>query len=254
MMHSPVNGWFKALVFLLVCSFGGCALTGRQIPSYNAEISEIMASVEAQNQTVATVNGLGAITISDKGQISRYRLAWAAAFPDRIRLIVLFSGKPIESVAYDGQFLTLKSHTDAHALIKKKKKNPDLESLTTLPLRTEQIIEFLCGRIPIQPHRSAQLQKDIRGDYVLTLLNKKNHAVEILYLDDEKRVKAYDIPNKNQAHYQVTLKNSDSTLSSDLSFPSQITIDQNDRSLIMRIDQTQPNPDLPADAFKIVSE
>ncbi|MBU1169863.1 MAG: hypothetical protein KKD44_09910 [Proteobacteria bacterium] len=242
-----------SLVFLLlVFSLGGCALTSRSIPSYDPGIAEILARVENRNQTVLTLNGLGGITISDNAQATRYRLAWAAAVPDRIRMIVLFSGKPMESIVYDGHDLSIQSHTNAHELYKKRTKNPDLEKLTTLPLRTEQIIGFLSGRIPIEPHQGARLSNEADGGYVLSLLNRHKREVEIIYLDPEKHVTAYEITGKKKTRYRVDLKAFEDNNPSDLSFPSQLEIHQGDRSFILRVDQIQPNPDLPADAFKLV--
>lgn len=251
MIFPPVSRRLPVILFLLSVSLWGCSLMPPHRPSYSPQTAEILSSIDCQNQSVTAVNGLGSIMLSDNGQVTRYRLAWAAKFPDRLRMVVLFSGKPIETLIYDGRELILTSHTEAHEPIRKKTKNPNLERLTTLPLSTDELIGFLTGRIPVQPHRSAHLRHQPDGDFVLNLMKNKTTVAQTLYMDTNHRVTAYDISGKRQVRYQIHLKPQTSDNQPPLSFPDRIRIDQDDRSLTITVDNIQPNPDLPDDAFNI---
>lgn len=239
----------RLLLLVLMVFLQGCALMGP--PAHGPGVAGVIDAIESTRESVTRVNGLGGLTLIDGPRQTRFRLGWAAEHPDRLRLVVLFSGRPIETLVYDGHTLSLVSHTGDHDPIRKRRRNPNLERLTALPLTTDRIIAYLTGQFPIMPHRSATLKPGPDDCAVLTLFKRGGEVVQSIELNAEGRVTAFDIYDRDHTHHQVQLAKSPSADGSSASLPSLIRIDQDDRSLTIRVDQINPNPDLSADTFKI---
>lgn len=239
------------LPLVLMVLLQGCALMGP--PAHSPGVAGVIDAIESAQASAIRVNGLGGLTLIDGPRQTRFRLGWAAEHPDHLRLVVLFSGRPIETLVYDGHTLSLVSHTGDHDPIITRRRNPNLEKLTTLPLTTDRIIAYLTGQVPIMPHRSAALKTAPGGCAVLTLFKRGGAVVQTIELDAEGRVTAFDIYDRKHTHHQVQLAESPSADGPSVTLPSLIRIDQEDRSLTIRVDQINHNPDLSADTFKIPS-
>ena len=242
-----------SISFLLgLLIFSGCV----QIPQphllpQDPRIEQILTTIKTQNSNLHTFNGIGSITIIDPYRVSTYRLAWAGQCPDKIRMVVLFSGNPIETMSTDGESLYIKSHNGRHPFINTKAKNPNLERLISVPVTTEQVIGFLSGHIPVQPHDYATLQKTKDEKGLVLVLKKGNTMVEQFILDDHNRVLDYEIFGDNGTRYHITLNQHET---SDLLFPNMIQSSQGERSCTIHVEKNTPNPDLTPDTFKILNE
>lgn len=237
---------FLCLVFLI----SGCATTKeRPLPS-DPKIQAILLDMEKQNSSLKTFNGQGSITITELSKTKSYRLAWAAAIPDRIRLIVLFSGQPIETVAADGEHLYLKSHTGSHVPITRRRKNPSLEPFIGLPLTTNQITLYLSGKVPIPDYKKIQLDKmtDSTGS-VLSFYKNEETVVQQVFLDENSKVLSYEITENAKARYRVNIEKSGSE--DNLIFPTTISVVQGERSCLITVEKTTPNPELPPETFVV---
>ncbi|GAB6096876.1 hypothetical protein JCM14469_31290 [Desulfatiferula olefinivorans] len=248
MIRSPLIR-VRFLLFTLLFFPPGCALWGP--PVHSPGVDAVLARIDAAGTAVNTVNGLGELTLTDGPQKTRFRLGWAAGRPDRLRLVVLFSGRPVETLVYDGRVLSLVSHTGEHDPVIRRKRNPDLERLTTLPLTTDRIIAYLTGRVPIMPHRSGTLAPAPGGGSVLTLYRCKDRVVQTVDLDAGGRVAAFDIYDRKGTHHHVRPALGTAPDGTSTALPELIRIERDDRTLTIRVDQINPNPDLSADTFKI---
>lgn len=245
------RSFFAVLLLSASFLFPGCATTVKEKPSpSDPRTLAVLKQIEEQNAGIKTFNGQGAINITEPSKISSYRLAWAGAFPDRIRLIILFSGKPVETVVSDGEHLYLKSHTGAHSTITRNKKNPSLEPYISLPLTTNQITCYLSGRIPIPEYQKVHLDKrdDNKGS-VLTFYKNEKTVIQRIFLDQNNQILSYEITLNEKTSYQVNLEksgNGDGFL-----FPTTITVVQGDRLYLIRVERTTPNPELAPETFVI---
>lgn len=236
--------------FWAVFVFSGCATVKIPPLPVDPATQEALQKIENQNAGVETFNGQGAITITEPSKVSSYRLAWAGEPPERIRLVVLFSGTPVETLASDGEYLYLKSHRGSHDPIKRKKKNPSLESYISLPLTTDQIICYLAGRIPIPDYEKAALAKK-QGEKgsVLTFFRNGDTVVQRVFLDETSRATSYEITVNEKTHYHVTLRPSES--GDGFLFPSTIRVTQKDLSCVIHIEKTTANPELSPETFVV---
>lgn len=239
---------------LFIISLCGCSWTQQGVPSYPPSVSEIIRRFEHQNTAITRANGLASAIITDKDETSRYRLAWAVEKPDRLKMIILFSGKPVETVLYDGKTLAIKSHTQSHELIKRRKKNPNLERLISLSLRINRLIDILSGSIPLPDHGSARLENDPQGGSTLMLFSRKSKPEAVFHLDKDKILSACEFTDKKDNNYHIRYKASGSHEPHLLGLPYEITINNDKKSLHLRIDQLHVNPGLSAETFKMISE
>ena len=237
-----------AIIFCISLLMSGCALTKAKTAPTDARTQNLIAGIESQNKHIRTFNGQGSISIKEPSKTSSYRLAWAGEYPDKIRLIVLFSGKPVETVAADGNFLYLKSHNNAHRLIRRERKNPSLEPFIALPLTTGQITNYLSGRVPVPAYERAQIEPSGKGN-VLSFYRNGNEVIQQVFLDENNKVNTYEIMESASTLFRISLKQSDSDEA--LRFPSMIEVAQGQRSCIITIENSTPNPRLAEDTFKI---
>lgn len=229
-------------------SFWGCSLLIPQPPSYAPEAGSVIDGIDQQNRSVTTVNGLASATVTDQNGKTRYRLAWAAEKPDHLRLIVLFSGKPVETVLFDGKHLSITSHTGAHDPVKKRSGNPNLEKLISLPIRAARLIDLLSGNIPVMPHRSARLDKNPQGGFTLSLFKRNGTPAQVFQLDNDKQLLSCEFEDPKNMFCRMEFSR---TVGKPFPLPRTVTIRYEDRSMDLRIDQINPNPVLSPDTFKM---
>lgn len=241
------------IAVLLSLALCGCSWIHTQSPAYSPDISEIIHRIEAQNRAVTSANGLASATITDRDKTHHYRLAWAVEKPDRLRLIVLFSGKPIETLLHQGSHLLITSHTGSHETIRKRSKNPNLEKLISLPLRVSQMISILSGDIPLPGHRSARLENKPDGRFILILLKRFEKPAATFYLDGDKKLMACEFTDSKDNIYRIEYKHSSSPGALPMTLPESVSIHNKNRSLVLRIDQLHPNPSLSPETFEIIS-
>lgn len=250
-MKSFINTFSRsALVLCVVFLISGCATTKeRPIPS-DPKIQAILLDMEKQNSALKTFNGQGSISITEQSKVKSYRLAWAAAIPDRIRLIVIFSGQPIETVAADGENLYLKSHTGSHVPITRRRKDPSLEPFIGLPLTTNQITCYLSGKVPIPDYKKIQLDKITDGTgSVLSFYKNEETVVQQVFLDGNNKVLSYEITENAKTRYRVSIENSGTE--DNLIFPTTINVVQGERSCLITVEKTTPNPELSPETFVV---
>ena len=104
-----------------------------------------------------TFRGSGSINLVQDGKAQRFRLAWAGKKPNLLRLEILLAGAPVESLAYNGRELMLRSATGAHLFYRRTAQNPSLSRLVGAPLALDEIHALLSGGFHVGPFQRARL-------------------------------------------------------------------------------------------------
>ena len=121
-----------------------------------SEARELISILENQNLELKAFKGVGRITFwknNKKDLVSN--IAWVASTPDRLRVALRsVSGQPIVSFASDGQLFYLFSHAQGK-FYKKPATNSTLKRLLSLPIKSDDIVDILAGRVPVNKHNSA---------------------------------------------------------------------------------------------------
>jgi outer membrane biogenesis lipoprotein LolB len=127
-----------------------------------SEARELISILENQNLELKAFKGVGRITFwKNKKKDLVSNIAWVASAPDRLRVALRsVIGQPIISFASDGQFLYLLSHAQGQ-FHKQPATNSTLKKLLSVPIKTDDIVDILAGRVPVNKHNSAVVIKSV---------------------------------------------------------------------------------------------
>ena len=127
-----------------------------------SEARELISILENQNLELKAFKGVGRITFwKNKKKDLVSNMAWVASAPDRLRVALRsVIGQPIISFASDGQFLYLLSHAQGQ-FHKQPATNSTLKKLLSVPIKTDDIVDILAGRVPVNKHNSAVVIKSV---------------------------------------------------------------------------------------------
>ncbi len=177
---------------------GGCGSLGASLSRQPEEPLESGSRAEAQvvifrlrnqNRTLKNFKGIGKIKIR-QNQETRIdeRIAWVASETDKLNIVVLVSGHPAIKMATDGKWFYYYEVREGKPFYKKLPASDDnLKRVTTIPIKTSDIINLLAGRVPLREHHSAILQRpDTDRGYILVLKRRWWGVTEKIFLDETK--------------------------------------------------------------------
>jgi outer membrane biogenesis lipoprotein LolB len=144
----------------------------------------VLDALKRKNSTLNSFKGLGSLRLRDHDSIQAYRVAWAGAGEDRLRIEVMGpAGKPVARLAMDGRHLYFHSFYPQR-FHRKPLSDNSLKYLTDVPIKISDLQAFMRGRIPIRPYRrSVFSKKDEPGKSLLVLKNWWGVTVERIHLD-----------------------------------------------------------------------
>jgi len=149
---------FSRLIYIavLILIFSGCA---HRRPDTNPLLDKKAVFLANQarsfNQHIITSKGTGWIRIETKTKKDKFKIAWAAASPHKIRITFLLSGHPVETIIATGKKITFLSHTGEHAKYSYNSKDPNMEDYIHIPVKISEIISILLGRLPVKNFEDA---------------------------------------------------------------------------------------------------
>jgi hypothetical protein len=140
------------LFLIVILTAPGCALLGLQLgKSSDPEAEKVIHHTRAFNAPITTSKGTGELTLTRGLRREKYKMAWAAQSPNRLRMTLLMSGHPIETIAATGEWVTFVSHTGAHPPHSAVSTDPDLNPYINIPLRLSELVSLLLGKVPERP-------------------------------------------------------------------------------------------------------
>ena len=151
------------------------------------EASHLLQALSKKNDALNTFKGFGKTELirNDRSQVAR--VAWIGSRPSKLRFEILdILGRPALRFAVDGETLYFTSHLES-IFVKKNTSDADLKHLLSIPIKTDDVIDLLSGRIPITQHTGIELNRNLPGNgYVLILKRKWSGICEKIYLDENK--------------------------------------------------------------------
>ncbi len=140
------------LLCIVILTGPGCARLGLQMgKSSDPRAEEIIHRTHDFNAQITTSKGTGELTLTQGLRNEKYKIAWAAQSPNRLRMTLLISGHPVETIAATGQWVTFVSHTGAHNPHSAVSADPDLNPYINIPLRLSELVSLLLGKVPERP-------------------------------------------------------------------------------------------------------
>ncbi|HKL83348.1 MAG TPA: hypothetical protein VJ879_12610, partial [Desulfobacter sp.] len=85
----------------------GCALLGYPFGKQtDSHAEDIINHIQTFNAQISTSKGTGELMLTRGFRKEKYKIAWAAQAPNRLRMTLLISGHPVETIAATGQWVT----------------------------------------------------------------------------------------------------------------------------------------------------
>ena len=103
-----------------------------------------------------------------------------------IRIAILnISGRPVLSLANDGQWFYFLSHTN-NSFYKKRSSYSNLKKTIQIPIKPVEIVSLLAGRIPLYEYHAANIIRNKNQGYVI-VLKKSGNVIQKIYLNEDKK-------------------------------------------------------------------
>ena len=149
--HSGL-GIIVALLWVVVLTGPGCAPLEFQVGERtNTSAEDTIKRIQTVNAQILTSKGTGELTLTRGFRREKYKIAWAAQSPNRLRMTLLMSGHPVETIASTGQWVSFVSHTGAHKPHSAVSSDPNLDPYINIPLRLSELVSLLLGKVPERP-------------------------------------------------------------------------------------------------------
>ncbi|MBF0411879.1 MAG: hypothetical protein HQK70_04100 [Desulfamplus sp.] len=247
---------YVAVLTLIIIIFSGCSLNQQYYSNITRknESLDILKKIESINRDVKTSKGTGWITITDKKkQSKKFRMAWAASFPDKIRLTLLSAGHPVETILADGKSVTLISHTGKHKTKKINSANPSLRDVVAIPVTIQDILSIFAGQVPISKFDTAQIAQISSSsqliDTMLILKRRWNGYSQNIVLTSDNRVASFSLLNENRRLVHSVFNEHYKEIDS-FSIPVKVKIRDNEGRVIdFEMTAYQPNIEVKPDIF-----
>ncbi|GAB6144992.1 hypothetical protein [Desulfocicer niacini] len=197
----------RIMVFLLGLSLlSGCALLPARHHKKDLKAIQAADKVRQFNQEIITSRGTGNLFLTRNGKTETYRMAWVANWPDCLRMTLLSSGIPVETIAADGKTLTFVSHTGKHSPHTINRPNPSLKPILSLPVKVKDIIAVLTGKIPLKGGNNVSLHTVENNTSRLVFKNGWGLPMEKIFFNETGQVTDYwklssDGPPVIKLHY-----------------------------------------------------
>lgn len=163
------------VLVILVLSVAGCSslrprVEGPASEGTSPEAAALSSRLQDRNPRLNSFKGTGRLRLQNADGIQRVRVMWAGYKDEKMRLEIMGpAGRPAVSFAYDGQRIYLVAHAESR-YYSKRNAQASLEKLISLPIRVQDALNFLAGRIPADAYRSAVLlEEKFAGDRVLVM-------------------------------------------------------------------------------------
>lgn len=193
------TGRLFALGLVLVALVTGCGHYQPGPSQLSPEIATLLWELDNRNSALSSAKGIGNVRLIYKERPQSARLAWAIQAPRKIRMEVMaISGQRLAALSSDGDKLYYLSHGEQR-LFKTAYSNASMKALTQVPIRIEDLIALLQGRLPRRDYYSAVLEeREATEGYRLTRVNRWGREMARIFLDSEKRaIQAVEMVNRS---------------------------------------------------------
>lgn len=157
----PFSPIFMFLVWILLILVTGCSpLRPQTDPALDKRALVLANSVLSLNQDITASKGVGWVEINADTLTTRFKIAWAAMRPNRLRITFLVAGHPVETIVATGTRVTFISHTGEHPPHTTFSSDPDLKKYLDIPIKLSGLISILLGHIPLEKFDHAWFKPD----------------------------------------------------------------------------------------------
>jgi len=243
---------FTGLVLILIVFVSGCTpLRPQTDPGLDTKARFIANEILSLNQEITSSKGTGWAELKTDTRGAKFKIAWAASAPNRLRITFLVSGHPVETIVATGENVIFISHTGEHTSHTTFSSDPDLEKYLHVPIKLSNMITILLGHIPIKKFDHAWFEPGKNNSAPIILAQNWKSSFQKLHLDtvgqvqqlvflDRDNTPLYDITYLDyQAHGQSRI-------------PGTLLIkDGAGRSIRLTFTRFIPNPPIKESVFRL---
>ncbi|MBW1893077.1 MAG: DUF4292 domain-containing protein [Deltaproteobacteria bacterium] len=164
-----------------------CDAPDSSIAGTSDEIQRLLSMIARRNEDLKTFKGIGKASLKDGQELNSVRVAWIASRPDKIRFEILgIPGKSSASLSFDGTDYYFLSHREGK-FYKGESDGAMFESITSIPVKAQDVVNIMAGRIPVIDFDSAVIERDeLMTGYILFLKKDWFGKSEKIYFDEKK--------------------------------------------------------------------
>jgi len=245
-------------LFLLIWGCAGLKETKIQPPlpadAPTADPASVVENLAQINRDLISFKGIGKIKIWKPNGLQSTRIVWAGYRSQKLRIEILgIAGRPLSSVAFDGNQFYLSLHTE-NKFYQKQTRNANLKRLISIPITIADTLTVLAGRVPLWENASVSLTATPKqGSYVLILKKKwfKNQTAKIYLRDDLHTVDQFELyGSRNELRYRVKYIERKQYDRYQLPTLFQISDDQQNRIQI-KVERIWPDAEISSETFNL---
>ncbi len=243
---------FSVLFVLGAMILSGCMpLRPTTDPLMDQKAFSLSNEMRSFNRHITASRGKGWAKLETPGKTDRYRMAWAAVFPDKIRITFLLSGNPVETVISTGEKISFISHTGKHDLYISDSKDPDLKDYLEVPVKMSELISILLGRFPLMNFDDAYFSPlDSSPAVIITRQKEKGQTQHLNFNSDGKISRIQSMDSFGKPLYEIHVLEYKTHGSDDIPIKLQIK-DRENRMLTLDISDFEPNPIIKDAVFQL---
>jgi len=241
---------FLVLIFLVFVS--GCTpLRPQTDPAQDKKAQRLASDILSLNQDIYASRGIGWVKLETGIRKDTFKIAWAAAFPNRLRITFLMSGHPFETLVATGENVTFISHTGEHKPHTTISSDPNLEKFIHIPIKLSEMIAILLGHIPVQKFDHAWFEPKDSSFSSLILAQNWKSTLQKIHLDKEGQVRQLVLLDKEDIPlYNITYLDYQTHGKSRI--PATLLIqDAGGRMIHLSLTRFIPNPPIKESIFRL---
>ncbi len=245
---SPIFVLTAMALFLL----SGCMpLRPETDPQMDKKAFSMSNEARSLNQDITASRGKGWARLETPDKTDRYRMAWAAAYPDNIRITFLMLGNPVETVISTGDKISFLSHTGKHDLYTTESKDPDMKDYLEIPVKMSELISILAGHIPLKEFDDAYFSPSDPSLSTIVTRQKENSGLQhLIFSSDGKISRIETLDSFGKLLYEIQVLDYKLHESNDI--PIKLLIkDIGNRRLTLDITDFETNPLIKETVFRL---
>lgn len=251
-MKRKPNKRFPVLLCALMLFLTGCMpLRPVTDPWLDQKAFSKISPIQSYNRHITASKGKGWARLEVPGKTDRYRMAFAAVYPDKVRLTLLMSGTPVETIVSNGENIIFLSHTGKHDLYTTQSKDPDMKDYIDIPVKLSEMLAFLLGHIPLGTFHDVYFSpQDPSLMTIVTREKEKGLSQQLHFNDDGSLGRMESLNNFFDPLYDIHILEY-STFGPDR-LPSKLLIqDREKRKLTLEISDFESNPVIKDSVFQL---
>ena len=242
------------LVFIAcLCIFiFGCAPQRPDTDPFLDKKALVLAKqIKSYNKHIFAAKGTGWARLKTDTKHAKFKIAWAAVYPNKLRITFLISANPIETIIASGEKITFISHTGQHLKHSYKSKNPDMEKYINVPIKMSEMILLLLGRFPANNFNDTYFAPSDPSLSTIVLKQNLESSLQFFHFDNKKSCDSLWKENYNEKLIYKTVIQKYKIYGSD-NIPVKLVIrDNNNRKLFLEITNFIINPSIKESVFQL---